>query len=66
MDDGWDVRCPEDSRTLLFRLQEGLVEVACRGCRAKERQTDPAVLLVLHRYDATSGVLVDTRVLRPL
>jgi len=61
-----EVRCPVDPRRLFFKLIDGALEVACPNCRSEERKRDPGVILVLHRYDATSGEALDTLVLSPV
>ncbi len=64
-----DLRCPEDPRKLLMKLQlngdrphvtdENLLELSCDACKARLRKTDPGVGLVLHRYNFL-GELVES------
>jgi hypothetical protein len=61
-----DIRCPRHPIRLLLRIGKpvkvdgaNLIEAACRDCRTDERRRDPAVKLVLHRYNVM-GELVET------
>lgn len=56
-----DLRCPVGPRKLLARLVAAgervsvapgnLVELHCRDCSRDEKQDDPEILRVVHRYD---------------
>ena len=65
-----DIRCPRHPVRLLLRIGKpvvvdgaNLIEAACRDCRNDERRRDPAVTLVVHRYNVL-GELVETAVTR--
>lgn len=62
-----EIRCPVNTSRLFLKLHDArivegnLIEVACRDCRTEERLRNPAVRLVLHRFDVL-GVLIETDV----
>lgn len=67
-----EVRCPVKAGGMFFKLlgtdlaridSDNLIEVNCPECRRRQRETEPEVFLVLHRF-ALDGELVETEVVR--
>jgi hypothetical protein len=70
-----ELRCPDGPRQLLMKLRlnsdpdkpqvtdDNLLEITCRDCARQQRQFDPSVARVLHRFNF-AGELVESVVER--
>lgn len=71
MSEAVDLRCPENPSKLLAKLRltgeqptitdGNLMELHCRDCTQRERQQDPSVRRVLHRYNFL-GELIESSI----
>ena len=69
-----ELRCNSNPLRLLAKIRQpqsgveivegNLIEIACDHCKRTQRQVDPTVRLVVHRWNVV-GELVETEIIGP-